>query len=243
MRQLAPGPLQDIKRWEARGGIPELEAYLDDAGVPTIGFGTTRGVKMGQRITAKQAEEMLLRDVREACNTVDSAVRVTLNDNQFGALVSLVYNIGSAAFRASTLLRKLNNADYDSVPAEMMRWNKITDPVTRRKRVLPGLTNRRAAEIGLWARGSTVAGEATPVVGPSKSPSSVARSPEVVGSVVGGGATVATVATLLNDSANQVSAVNDGSDPVRMLILGFVLLSVLIGIGTTVWAIVKRTRD
>jgi len=69
---------------------------------------------------------------------------LSLNDNQFSALVSLSFNIGSGAFNRSTLLRKLNLGKYDEVPYEMARWNKGGG------KILPGLVKRRELEIALW---------------------------------------------------------------------------------------------
>jgi lysozyme len=79
-------------------------------------------------------------------------VKVTLNNNQFGALVSFVFNVGVAAFASSTLLRLLNKGDYLSVPGQLSRWNKIT--VNKKKIPSDGLTHRRSAEIALWSTGA-----------------------------------------------------------------------------------------
>jgi lysozyme len=81
---------------------------------------------------------------------VEDAVQVTLNDNQFAALVSFCFNVGEGAFRGSTLLKKLNAGNFDAVPSELARWNKVG------KNVSAGLTNRRAAEAGLWVKGAHV---------------------------------------------------------------------------------------
>ena len=136
-----------IKRWE---GL-RLEAYLCSANVWTIGYGHTRTAKPGMKITEKRANELLREDVRKFENLINRIVTVSLTQNQFNALVSWAFNVGEGAVRNSTLIRKLNSGDYDAVPTELMRWNKINGQVNR------GLTNRRAAEVGLWARGSFVA--------------------------------------------------------------------------------------
>lgn len=148
-----------IKQWE--GYRPD--AYLCPAGVWTIGYGTTGGVREGQRISQAEAERMLRMDLRRFENIVEDAVTVRLTDAQFGALVSLTYNIGGEAFRTSTLLRKLNAGDYAAVPQELMRWNRVAGRVSR------GLTNRRAAEAGLWARGDYVSSrDKAPVAPPGE---------------------------------------------------------------------------
>lgn len=126
-----------------------LSAYPDPGsknGEPwTIGYGSTSGVRKGMTITKEQAEARLVQDLTHAEDTVSRLVMVPLNDNQFGALVSFVFNIGSGAFASSTLLRKLNAGDYSSVPAQLARWNRNDGSV------MAGLTKRRAAEAKLWA--------------------------------------------------------------------------------------------
>lgn len=137
-----------IKKWE---GL-RLKAYLCSAGVPTIGYGHTSGVRLGMTCTRDQAEAWIVEDVRSACALVESRIRVPLNDNQFAALVSLAFNLPKAfgPESASTLRRLLNTGDYASVPGQIVRWNKVTDPKTGTKRVEEGLVNRRAEEVELW---------------------------------------------------------------------------------------------
>jgi lysozyme len=115
-------------------------AYLDTGGVPTIGYGTTKGVKMGQIITESKAEEYLKRDVSSAEVTVNKSVKVPLTQNQFDALVCFVYNVGSGNFNSSTLLKLLNAGKYDQVDDQLLRWNKDNG------KVIAGLTRRRQAE-------------------------------------------------------------------------------------------------
>ena len=114
--------LELIKRWE---GL-RLEAYLDTGGVWTIGYGHTsdsvQKVYKGLKITEKRAEELLIHDLKEAEAAVDRLVTVPLNENQRGTLVSFVFNIGETQFAKSTLLKKLNKGEYESVPAQLRRW-------------------------------------------------------------------------------------------------------------------------
>ena len=121
-----------------------LHAYLCPAGVPTIGYGHTGGVSMGDVITEKKADELLKKDLRSAEYAVNKYVNVDLNQNQFDALVSFVFNLGAGNFKSSTLLRKLNFSDYDGAASEFKRWNKAGG------RVLAGLTKRRLAEEKLF---------------------------------------------------------------------------------------------
>ena len=123
----------------------ELEAYKCPAGVWTIGYGHTKGVQDGDKISAIKANEMLANELAEYENYVNSYVTVELNQDQFDAMVSWVYNLGGGNLKASTLLQVLNAADYDGVPAQMLRWNKAGG------RVLEGLTKRRQAEADLFS--------------------------------------------------------------------------------------------
>lgn len=131
-----------IKRFE---GL-RLKAYICPAGVPTIGYGTTKGVRMGQTITEEEAERLLREDVAVFERGVDEAVKVPLNPNQRAALVSFAYNVGLGAFRTSTLLRLLNKGDYAGAAKQFDRWTKGGG------KVLPGLVKRRAAERELFER-------------------------------------------------------------------------------------------
>lgn len=121
-----------------------LKAYQDAVGVWTIGYGTTRGVKPGQEISEVQAEALLKADLNRFEQAVSQAVRVSINDNQFAALVSFTYNVGSGALRSSTLLKKLNFRDIYGAANEFPRWNRAGG------RVLAGLTRRRNAERALF---------------------------------------------------------------------------------------------
>lgn len=117
-----------------------LTAYLCPANVWTIGYGTTRDVKPGQKISPAWAEKLLRQDVAEFEEGVTAAVTVPLTQSQFDALVSLAYNIGLTAFRKSTLLRLLNAGDYAGAAKQFARWNRGGG------KVLAGLTRRRAVE-------------------------------------------------------------------------------------------------
>lgn len=154
-----------IKRWE---GL-RLDAYQDQAGIWTIGYGHTLTARPGMTITEARATELLRGDLRDAEAAVDDAVKVPMTDNQRGALVSFVFNVGGGAFRGSTLLRKLNAGNYDAVPGELAKWNKIT--VNGRKVANSGLANRRAVEAGLWARGAPVASNTVEPAAPKETAS------------------------------------------------------------------------
>lgn len=121
-----------------------LNAYIDAVGVLTIGYGTTSGVVPGMKITEAQAEDFLKRDLARFENAVKSLVKVPLNEDQFSALVSFTYNVGEGALGGSTLLRLLNQRDFQGAAEQFMRWNKGDQGE------LPGLTRRRKAERALF---------------------------------------------------------------------------------------------
>ena len=123
----------------------ELYAYKCPAGVWTIGYGHTKGVEPGMQITEQDAEDMLKEELIEYESYINDLVTVGLNQNQFAAMVSWVYNLGAGNLKASTLLKVLNAGDYAGVPEQMLRWNKAGG------KVLEGLTRRRQAEADLFA--------------------------------------------------------------------------------------------
>lgn len=117
------------------------EAYIPVPGdVPTIGFGTTGGVKMGDRTTPERALQRALADVQKFEGALKRCVSVPLHQHEYDAYISFSYNVGSAAFCRSTLVRKLNAGDYSGACAELLRWTKAGG------RELPGLVRRRQDE-------------------------------------------------------------------------------------------------
>ncbi len=131
----------------------ELEAYQDIAGIWTIGFGHVSSmgppdVTPGMRITAEEATQILRNDLRPYEDRVLEYVTVPLNQNEFDALVSFVYNTGSEAFRRSTALRRLNRGDRIGAEEALTWWNRAT--VGGVLREIVGLTRRRAAERALF---------------------------------------------------------------------------------------------
>jgi len=122
--------------------------YLDVGGKLTIGYGhLIRPGEFYEDITEEEAEELLRQDIKVAEAVVKRNVTVKLNQQQFSALVSLVYNIGSGHFEDSTMLRKLNRGNFSGAGQEFLRW----DHVGRQK--VNGLTRRRIAERVLFLKG------------------------------------------------------------------------------------------
>ena len=117
-----------------------LEAYRCSANVLTIGYGHTGGVLETDVITQDDADKLLEEDIAKFEKYVDDNVTVELNQSQFDALVAWTFNLGVGNLRQSTMLKKLNESDYGSVPFEMRRWNKAGG------KTLDGLIRRRKAE-------------------------------------------------------------------------------------------------
>ena len=124
----------------------ESKAYLCPANVWTIGYGRTKNVREGDELTEIQAERDLFEELDEFAEQVLNTVKVDLEQNELDALTSWTYNLGVGNLQSSTLLKKLNSGDKNSVPSEMVRWNKAAG------KVLAGLTRRREAEAKLWAK-------------------------------------------------------------------------------------------
>ncbi|MEG1695795.1 MAG: lysozyme [Acinetobacter sp.] len=128
-----------------------LIAYDDGVGVWTIGFGTTiypNGIKVkkGDVCTEAQAKAYMAHDLKKFELAVNNAVNVSLNQNQFDALVSLAYNIGTNAFKNSTLLKKLNAGDYRGAANQFDVW------INAGGKRMQGLVNRRAKEKALFLK-------------------------------------------------------------------------------------------
>ena len=117
-----------------------LKAYRCSANVLTIGYGHTGGVKEDDTISQPEADELLENDIAKFEEYVSDNVIVELKLYQFDALVAWTFNLGVGNLRNSTMLKKLNEADYDSIPFEMRRWNKAGG------KTLDGLIRRRKAE-------------------------------------------------------------------------------------------------
>lgn len=139
-----------IKSFEGLSLVP----YICPAGVLTIGYGHTGiDVKYNQHINSQQAEILLRKDLQRFENTIEQLVKISLNQAQFDALVSFVFNIGADAFEKSTLLKRLNAEEnpYAVAKEELPRWNKGNDG-----QVLSGLTRRRSAEVELFCQAPPV---------------------------------------------------------------------------------------
>ncbi len=127
-------------------GIVAHEGYRDEAyipvpgDVPTIGFGTTEGVKLGDKTTPIKALQRVAEDVNKFEGAVKQCVSVPLYQYEYDAYISLSYNIGSSAFCSSTLVKLLNEGQYADACKQILRWDKFKGQPLR------GLTIRRQTE-------------------------------------------------------------------------------------------------
>jgi len=153
--QMSEHGLGLLEKWEGF----ELNVYKDSAGLPTIGVGhlltkselssgkivlNGSSVQYSGGLTNQQVLDLLGQDVKPAELAVNNGVKVALNQNQFDALVSFTFNVGVGAFTDSTLLKVVNQQQYDAVPTQFLRW------VRSGGQVVQGLVNRRQNEISLW---------------------------------------------------------------------------------------------
>jgi len=134
-----------IRRWE---GL-RLTAYQDSVGIWTIGYGHTAEAgppapKAGMKITEKEADDILKRDLGQYERAVTKAISVAPTSNQFAAMVSLCYNIGPANFAKSSVVRRMNEGNPKAAADAFLLWNKAGG------KVLKGLTARREDEKKLF---------------------------------------------------------------------------------------------
>lgn len=129
-----------VKSFEGR----ELKAYKCSAGVWTIGYGYTKGVKEGDTISASEAEQLLVEDLTAIAADLSRLVNVPVTQGQYIALLSLAFNVGATAVKKSTLLFHLNHGRYDEAAAEFNKW------IYAGGKESEGLKRRREAERQLF---------------------------------------------------------------------------------------------
>lgn len=152
--------LQFIRDAEGKGlpGKPWV-AYYCSAGVPTIGYGHTKGVTEadvanGRTCTEQQAEEWLRKDVVAWELAVERNVKIPLTQSQYDALISFTHNCGEGALRK--IVYYLHKLGPDAVPARLMLYIKHKKPGTNKLVRNQGLVNRRTREVALWNRAEEV---------------------------------------------------------------------------------------
>lgn len=126
-----------------------LQAYQDQRGIWTLGWGHTQGVVPYQTCTASDADEWFTQDTATAVKAVNATVHVPLTQEQFDALVSFTFNVGQGSEAHSTLLADINKGDFAAAAAQFLVWNHTNGVVNA------GLTRRRAAERALFLDSAT----------------------------------------------------------------------------------------
>lgn len=196
------------------------KAYLDPVGIPTIGYGFTEGVALGDTMTQYAAQQRMGRELVKYERGVSVACKVPPNQNQFDALVCFAWNVGVAGMSSSSVIKAYNRGDMPSAARAFALWNKAGG------KVFAGLTRRRAAEAALFLE--PVAGglrESTegPVLAMPQAvdpESSMTASPiNRAGVVAGGTATIATVSEVVNSVGYLKRGVSDLQDWLVPLLL------------------------
>lgn len=129
-----------VKQFEGR----EQKAYRCSAGVWTVGYGHTNGVKEGEEISLAEAEQLLVEDLAAIADDLNRLVNEPVSEGQYIALLSLAFNVGASAIKKSTLLFHLNHGRYEDAAAEFDKW------IYAGGKLSEGLKRRRAAERSLF---------------------------------------------------------------------------------------------
>ncbi len=122
----------------------KLKVYKDIVGYPTVGYGHRTDVPVGKTITQDEADQLLVDDLKRIEDGVRACLRTELNDNQFSALVSLGFNIGTTSLAHSTLVRLVNSGELIAASKEFEKWDRAGGKEVK------GLLRRRAAEKTLF---------------------------------------------------------------------------------------------
>ena len=214
MNQLTPQAIDKIKELEGCSLTP----YQDIGGVWTIGYGHTGRngikplpdeIKNIESITQDQANDILLKDLSVFENTVTNAVSVPINDNQYSSLVSFAFNVGGNAFRKSTLLKELNNENYDKIPSELLRW------IYTNGKVVKGLKARRLIESAIWLTDLIETNNGTKNTNIPKAGGICPKIMALINTILGGGAIftqnpiIMTVAFILMGSAYTICKIKN----------------------------------
>lgn len=214
----------------ARSEGCRLKAYRCPAGVPTIGWGHTGGVKMGDTCTQEQADAWFSIDLSVYADGVQRELKRDASDNELGAMVSLAYNIGLSGFSRSTVLKRHNEGDRQSAARAFALWNKSR--INGVLQVVDGLTSRRAREAALY-----LSDDSQPMPQEVEPESSLKKSPIAQASTA---AVLATVLGTLSESTEtgQAVALALGIQPVYG-----VLLAVLWSGAVSLYQRIKQRKE
>lgn len=224
----------------------KLKAYRCPANVCTIGYGHTSAagapeVTDGMTIKQSEADEILKRDLVKYEQAVVDMVKQPLTQNQFDVLVDFAYNAGIGALQSSTLLKKVNAAQFDDVPAELMKWTKGKIP-GKGLQVLPGLLRRRQAESAWWVADAPHDEqeqriEPEPIVVRTMADSKQGNAAILTAGLGGLGAAkeIAAQAQDASDTANQLMGLLHNPN--------FIIMAAIVGLGGAIWYWRKQNMD
>ena len=219
----------------------KLKAYRCPANVCTLGYGHTSAagapeVTDGMKITQQDADDSLRRDLVKYETAVYGMVQQPLNQHQFDVLVDFAYNAGVGALQKSTLLKKVNAAQFDDVPAELMKWTKGGG------KVLPGLVKRRQAESSWWVSGEPhdeqeQRVDPDPVPVRTMAESKQGNAAIVTASLGGLGAA--------KEIAAQAQDASDTADQIMKLLgnTNFLIMAAIAGLAAAIWYWRKKNMD
>lgn len=234
--KISSAGVKHIKLFEGE----RLTAYRCPAGVWTIGVGHTSAageptVVEGMKITANESAAILYRDLVEFEIGVDRLVTVPLKQNQFDVLVSFAFNCGLGALAKSTLLKKLNSGNYDSVPAELMKWTRAGGSE------VSGLVRRRRAEAKMW-RGLDTSqnvdgGDARLKPDLPKPSKSILQSKEASGAIAAG------AGSALAAAQEVIPVIRDGGEILSSINATVIICISIIMIAAAIWYWRKQRLD
>ena len=236
----------------------KLKAYRCPANVCTIGYGHTSAagnpvVTDGMTITQKQCDDILRSDLVKYETSVHNMVTQPLTQHQFDVLVDFAYNAGIGNLKSSTLIKKVNAAKFDEVPAELMKWTKGGG------KVLPGLVKRRQAESAWWmvheiTPTATLVGVSKPTDAPTDDEHEQRTEPDAVpvptmAASSQGNAAIITAGLGGLGAAKQVAAnAQDASDLADQIVgllsnTNFLIMLAVVGLGGAIWWFRKKHME
>jgi len=221
----------------------KLNAYRCPAGVCTIGYGHTTSagapaVKDGMTITKQQADDIFSRDLHKYEAAVERLLHQPLTQHQFDALVDFAYNAGVGNLEKSSLLKKVNAAQFNDVPAELMKWTKGGG------KTLPGLVRRRQAEAAWWSKGNDHPANAEDQrTAPDPVP---ART--MAGSKQGNAAILTASFASVGAVKEVVTQAQDAADTATQFVgllsnTNFLIMSAIIGLAAAIWYWRSKNMD
>lgn len=217
MKRISKNGLRILKEFEGC----RLTAYKDLTGIPTIGYGFTKGVKMGDTMTQEQCDKRLTEELRDYENAVYVATLGDVSQNEADALICFAWNVGIAGMEKSSVIKAHNRGDKPAAARAFGLWNKAGE------KVVPGLVRRRASEAALYltpepgAKSLDMPQEIDP-------PKPMANSSTVI---AGGTAALATTSQILQ----QVETVKYSTDALQGWLTPLLAVVALLAIGYIIY--------